>query len=58
MKSIDTTFSLLGTNSAWNIKVPFCGCSAENAATNSNENDGKRTDDPHGDADQKKANAN
>ena len=32
MKFINTTFSLLGTGSAWNIKVPMCGCAVENAA--------------------------
>src|SRR5215831_1708323 len=37
MKSIDTTFSLLGTNSTWKIKVPLCRCTAEDTARNSDD---------------------
>jgi len=33
LRYIDTTFSLLGTSSAWNIKVPTCGCTVENGAS-------------------------
>jgi hypothetical protein len=45
MKSIDTTFSLLGADSAWNVKVPFCTCAAENTGESSSNGDGKPTDD-------------
>jgi len=36
IKYIDTTFSLLGTSSTWNIKVPVCDCTVEKSAKNSN----------------------
>jgi|SRR5690349_7483642 len=35
MTYLDTTFSLLGTSSAWNIKVPVCGCTAESSGRSS-----------------------
>jgi len=39
MKYVDTIFSLLGTSSVWNIKVPVCGCTAESRDRRSNGND-------------------
>lgn len=36
MKYVDTTFSLLGTSSAWNIKVPLCDCTARDSSRSSN----------------------
>lgn len=56
MTYIDTTFSLMGTNSAWNIKVPFCSCAGQDAGRNSN-NGREQTEDTEFDAGQKKASA-
>src|SRR5215471_16786601 len=53
MRYIDTTFSLLGTSSAWNIKVPTCGCTVENGTSIGS----KQTDQVPLDGDRKKANA-
>ena len=43
MKYINTTFSLLGTGSAWNIRVPMCGCTVKDAVKGTSA-DGKQTD--------------
>lgn len=56
MTYIDTTFSLMGTNSAWNIKVPFCNCAGRDAAKNSTGGR-EQTDDTEFDARQKNASA-
>lgn len=56
MKYIDTTFSLLGTSSAWNIKVPVCGCNARNSG-GSSSSDGTETDNPLQDGAEKNASA-
>src|SRR5215469_4422013 len=56
MKYIDTTFSLLGTASAWNIKVPFCSCTGRDTASNSSS-DCEQTDHTEFDVTQKKASA-
>jgi hypothetical protein len=40
-KYVDMTFSLMGTSSAWNIKVPVCGCTAENSGRSSSGDTGE-----------------
>ena len=56
MQNVDMTFSLLGTKSAWNIKVPMCGCTAGNTGKNSNGDD-LETDQPTLHASSKKPHA-
>lgn len=41
MKYVETTFSLMGTSSAWNIKLPVCGCTVENSDRSSTDDIGK-----------------
>jgi len=56
MTYIDMSFSLMGTNSTWKIKLPLCGCTAPDAERNSNDGR-KQTDDPQFDAGRKKPSA-